>query len=754
MKSIKNEIKIFVLIYFLLFSFGQLSAQDLSKFYKIDIPDNINIQIYSSDYKSYLKNMFNAKTHIIKRKNNYTDLKSVLNANQFYHPDLIQPLYKRKKFKGVIILKNKKKINIEARLTGEYKDHITMPLASLKISVKDKSYYGIRKFKLFLPKTRGGNNEVFWSLILKKYGFPTYYTKIINIDLNGIKYKAIFQEDSSKEFLERNNIKEAPIYKINDFKYHINQKSHLIYDEIFSESFLVDNKNFLKNKTSALIASNGISLLNSKKLDDIVYKNSFFEKIHKNYSLNHALDPEQRRFIYIPYDNLFYPLYYDGNINFLHLKKILTSESNTVCQKNFLKENLLFKNYLLHNLNSKYSKIYNCALLNIENIYSSFSEKNFKHVSSKFNNIKYLEISKKIKNFLEKNDVIKYSKIKKNELIYSFSFKDNFYKCIFNINSKNISSCHDINLEEYIKLITKNYHQKKPYKADEYKFYSFPINLGNIDFNYYDKAIDYKISSKEMILDHPKLYKIDLSKINHDTNFIIKNSKTKILFYGKANPNISFSFEGIKLANENNNSRYDKLLLTGCITFSNVQFYNNSILTKNFLNCEDSINIINSRGSIKDIKIFNSLTDALDIDNSYLNLNYVEIKNAKNDCIDLSFGNYFFKKIKTENCHDKSVSVGEKSLVNIDDIEILDSKTGVVSKDTSKVILKSFMGKSIKSFCLSAYNKKQEFEGATIFYNNLNCNTVNLSSDSYLNNDYSTYIYSDASSEIKWKELN
>jgi len=67
-KSIKNEIKIFVLIYFLLFSFGQLSAQDLSKFYKIDIPDNINIQIYSSDYKSYLKNMFNAKTHIIKRK--------------------------------------------------------------------------------------------------------------------------------------------------------------------------------------------------------------------------------------------------------------------------------------------------------------------------------------------------------------------------------------------------------------------------------------------------------------------------------------------------------------------------------------------------------------------------------------------------------------------------------------------------------------------------------------------------------------
>ena len=168
----------------------------------------------------------------------------------------------------------------------------------------------------------------------------------------------------------------------------------------------LDNlKNFWKNKKVFITGHTGFK---GSWLSIIL---AYLESTIDGYSLK----PEKKSLF--NKSNIFKSLrsntYADIN-NIIKLKKkILTSESNTGCQKNFLKENLLFKNYLLHNLNSEYSKIYNCALLNIENIYSSFSEKNFKHVSSKFNNIKYLEISKKIKNFLEKNDVIKYSKIKK-----------------------------------------------------------------------------------------------------------------------------------------------------------------------------------------------------------------------------------------------------------------------------------------------------------------------------------------------------
>ena len=55
-------------------------------------------------------------------------------------------------------------------------------------------------------------------------------------------------------------------------------------------------------------------------------------------------------------------------------------------------------------------------------------------------------------------------------------------------------------------------------------------------------------------------------------------------------------------------------------------------------NCEDTINFINSKGSIDTVLIRNSFSDALDVDFSELKINEIQISNALNDCADFSYG--------------------------------------------------------------------------------------------------------------------
>ena len=87
--------------------------------------------------------------------------------------------------------------------------------------------------------------------------------------------------------------------------------------------------------------------------------------------------------------------------------------------------------------------------------------------------------------------------------------------------------------------------------------------------------------------------------------------------------------------------------------------------------------------------------------------------NSGNDCIDLSSGNYLIKNANLKKCNDKGISLGENSNLLINNASISDSKIGLVSKDSSKLFLKS--GEiSNSEICLAAYRKKQEFYGGII----------------------------------------
>ena len=62
----------------------------------------------------------------------------------------------------------------------------------------------------------------------------------------------------------------------------------------------------------------------------------------------------------------------------------------------------------------------------------------------------------------------------------------------------------------------------------------------------------------------------------------------------------------------------------------------------------------------------------------------------------------------------------KKSIVNLENIEIKNSNTGLVSKDSSKVLVKNTSIDNSK-YCFAAYKKKQEFFGGFIKAENFEC---------------------------------
>ena len=157
-------------------------------------------------------------------------------------------------------------------------------------------------------------------------------------------------------------------------------------------------------------------------------------------------------------------------------------------------------------------------------------------------------------------------------------------------------------------------------------------------------------------------------------------------------------------------SRNDENLLTGCITFYNVNVENVSIEAVDMV-CEDSVNFINSRGEISKINIKNSKFDALDIDFSSLRINTIEINTSKNDCVDFSNGSHNHKRED----YMIRLPIGEESEIEIDNLIIGSSKTGL-----ALLLVNDFNGEDIES-CFQIYQKKQEFGPAYLKIGSLNC---------------------------------
>ena len=660
----------------------------------INVPQEIQFNLNNSEYNKYLRRSMKA----------YTD-------GELYGKKNIKKKYK--KWVNAKILNNQKKINAKIRILGDWKDHLRPPQTSLKVKIVDDSYHGITRFNLFLPETRKGENEVFWTLMLKKLGFPSLYTRMIDVNLNGNFYRAIFQEDATKEFLERNSLTETVILKKNDFGFYLDNNEKKIYDDFFSSSFVIDNNNFLKNDIANFIASEAIASKSNINFDNQVANENFFTNIHQKYA-SHGLDDINRKYIYLPYKKVFLPLYYDGNVQFLPGK---TNCKRKVINKIILDFEKEYKKLTKKNLSKMqkcvFKDIYNLSLNNINEFEKFFLSKdfNFKKINE------YSEIKIKILDYFKNKKIYKINtilNISEKMMIYTFVYNDKFFNCYLSIKNNNLKLCHEISGKKYSKFIS----ESGRYKLTD-NFKTFPINLGSL--NKEVPIIKLAGNAKEYHIDKNATYhfvKANISK--QDLKFIFKNKKSKLFIQGNfEDVNFDFKKDFNHDDTESDSTRYDKNLLTGCVNFFNSSFKKVTIKSSN-MSCEDSVNIKNSQGDIENIQINNSLHDGLDIDFSKLKIKNIIINNAKNDCLDVSFGQYDIKKASLKYCGDKGASVGEKSNLYLKNGYISNSKTAIASKDDASTNVDQIKIEDVDT-CLAAYNKKREFKGASISVHNFNC---------------------------------
>jgi len=686
----------------------------------------------------------------------------------------------KKKFNADLIFTLEKdiKCHLKARVRtqGDLKDHIIYKdgqvYQSLDIQLLDGHINNITRFKLFLDGTRGiSKDEVFMTELLREFNYIAPRTQLLKVKMNNLNMTMLFQEKASKEMLEFHKRREAPILE-GDEKYmmryaaDVQNKEGINWPEILRVSeigsriqlakmtntnWTIKNENFLNTSINALKNLNNVYLIYINNYKD--KKNNFsFLRYHLNNQLlsynskrnklrlniydilimsangYHGLFAHNRKFYWNAFEEFFEPIYYDGEFDLSkrpdHLNFPLENNFlQSVYKTQELLQNLDFQNFrnklINKNLNlsigdiaSKIEKLTD----NIEFIKKLYLEKNIE-------DLKFDSLLKEKDDQLEQYyQNLRDQKIKIKFLSYNRQ-KKSFLLC--EGITKICKEKFHLNIDQVRNLLEANL------KIDDY-FYEIFNNEVPRDLNY-----KFKLLNNEFFK-NVKFYYNQHIEFNYDKKnnlFLIKqkNNLGRVFFLGGKVKNVTIKFFGNEiLFNKNLVNRLDDNNLTGCLSFIDIKFEDSLLESHNSI-CEDGINIINSKGKIKQINSQNSMFDGIDIDFSNVFLDKVEIINSYNDCIDFSGGEYIVRLLIAKRCKDKGISVGENTSINLNEIIVDNVDIGIASKDSSKAYLDKSKIMNSK-ICYSAYKKKQEFNGGYLAIENSSCrNSLNI----FENDDYS-----------------
>ena len=736
--TIKTSIKIFLIV--ILFSNQSHSSDDYCNFKKNNYLKELN------NKKNIIQ--INIKTNNL-RKWTRNNLKILKNNGEIINQKL------KKNYRSIVEVKynfGTCRYPSKIRQTGDFKDHIKFSKGkiyqSLKIKLLDGNILGNVRFKLLIPKTRG-SDEVIVSKLLKSLDILSPEIFYIQVNNNGYQSLMLFHQEANKEFIEQNFKIESAIFEgdeslIWNFKDIAN--SNYNYLEDFSLARMINSKWTKKNINTKLISSKAYSKIQKIYLNKINKDNKFyfdinllsnnkkdflekwilFELLMLSSNCSHGLSGINRKFYWDSLHEAFLPIFYDGNckIDYRYNSRLIKSDFlNSADKQNYKK---IFIN---KNINKLKNKITNLDI-------NSITEN-----STKYDKLNKTTISNKITMLLKNlNELEKYLTVltddNKTELL-DYNFKISKLEKVFNKKLLNYFFL-ELNHEDILSSNKSNFYlcQKNNCHYQDFEIEKiFSTNLNNEKTKYIFKDFKHKkkklineiiiINENEIKIKRTKGIKIKVGKERF--SIIQSNEEDRIIFFDSNLKNLNIFYSGITDKKEKK-ERFDDNGITGCLSFINVNFLSNINIHYDKSNCEDSINIRNSKGKINKIEIKNSEADAIDIDFSEIIIQDIIIINANNDCIDLSFGKYRIQNINANYCEDKAVSLGERSTLEIENAKIFNSNMGLASKDSSILKIKKFKLQNV-DICASAYNKKQEFDGGIIFLNKNYCETAKLYND-------------------------
>lgn len=705
----------------------------------------------TSDYLNELKDPKNINIIAIKIPKSEDYIKNFLKIKIISEDEKIILKKLKKNFYAEISVKYNFgicKYEGRVRQNGDWPDHIKIEngklIRSLDVKLDNGNIFNAVKFKLLIPDTRNNHNEILGSLIIKELGFITPDTFEVLTEINGVKSIMLFQEKSEKELLEKNKRREGPIFEGDEELLWRYKDFDLFELENISLAKLINENWFNKGNAHQFVTLKSfqilqkaylehISIKNKKKFKTLIFPNSKKNQTFNNYhllleSMNgwHALRPHNRKYYYNLFTQSFEPIYYDG---MLELTKPLKKLNDTFYSKSQIP---LINNYLLILNNQTFrNEMYSNYKSKVIQVDDSFFAESLDQITINLKLIRN-KIRNKTTVLIKEND---------NREIYFKNHKKHKLDqlIIENISKQNNDDIYNVEIRSALsnKIINKDIISSELGNI----LSSGLIDNKRIIFLPKNKIFDEKTIVKKNFL-NGEIYFTEnlLLKINKKEKKIeIKQNQVDdwILFSNLNVEEWKFSFNGKLILNDSKiYNRMNNQGMTGCLNFYNVKFNNNNFDIENG-RCEDSLNIVNSYGKISKINISSAFSDALDIDFSNLFIEHVSINDAGNDCVDFSGGNYQVNEFNLKNCADKGVSIGEQSIITIQNIIVENAKTGVASKDSSKSIIKKAAINKVET-CLSSYNKKQEFFGSNLIVQNIDCKNYLTDKE---NDEFSNIIY-------------
>jgi hypothetical protein len=710
--------------------------------------DNLPIKLIEVDFHDYRKWTINSVR--------------ILTNRYRYVPERF-----KKRFDATItvVYGNNSKCVLKGKIrhSGDEKDHISKQgnsiSQSLDIHLSEGNIRGITKFKLLRPNTRGVlNDEILITQILRNLNFIAPRSIKVETRVNKTLSTMLFQEKAAKEMLEFNSRREAPILeaderfffkavsKIEDNQRSgwdmgvvqlMNKSSQYMLSKQINSHLLTKSDGHKKMSFDAVNNLNLIYLYFSNRFQDNLNNYNYFDydldntllgsfdevKIKKLDEYNlfmqatnsvHGLAANNRKFYWNSIENYFEPINYDSNAN---IDKNLSDTSYRYPFSASLDKSFKNLRYKINNLN-QISLLEN---LNFSGI--KFTKKDLETKISKIiYNLDQLEY-----NYFNKttNQLIKHNETKITANILNNFHKNlkeqhpNTYLIKQDNENNNFQKC-KIFLENCYEIALSSTDASKLIEGDLQKDNSFIQFLGNnFDLNNLLKYKNYNKSEfKNVDIYYENGVNFNLDEKNNTINIKQNKAGAKFFFINGTLKDTIINFQGHILKNNNSNTNelegypVNHTGLTGCLSLINLTTKNIKIKANNST-CEDAVNFVNTNGNVDLIKISNSYSDALDVDFSNLTIKNIQINSAINDCVDFSYGNYNLDNLSLSGCGDKALSVGEKSLLSLNKIHVSGASTGVASKDSSIVKIYDGIFNSA-STCLSAYKKKQEFEGGII----------------------------------------
>ena len=329
--------------------------------------------------------------------------------------------------------------------------------------------------------------------------------------------------------------------------------------------------------------------------------------------------------------------------------------------------------------------------------------------------------------------------IKDYEIIFKIlgQTKNRYSKIEFWINSKNVKNLqyHKENYEnlkknvffkfDMDKIIVKKGNWKIKDQIIIPKDYELIIQAGTkITFVNKGQIISFSPIFMNGIKDDPIIFKSDF---NDNIDTYRRNSNNKDFGYGiliiKANKKSII-----------NNVFFDKLSSPSITSYQSssgaINFYESDVEITNSkfsnnLRGDDYLNIIRSNFLLSNSIFQNTNGDSIDIDFSNGIIKDSIFNKSLNDAIDFSGSKVNISNVKIINAGDKAISSGEESEITINNILILNSKMGLVSKDKSKLYADN-VSISGSDVAIAAYIKKNEYGPAFIEANNVTINESSL----------------------------